>query len=95
METYNGYTNFETWSVKATIDNTQSLYNFFRDWVKEVKTKTTDKNKRISATIDVLKQVMENMKPNTNNPIWGPLINAVIEDHINFREIAEELLGDD
>ena len=92
MATHNGYTNYETWSVIATIDNTESLYNFFQDWIKEIKSETEDKMKRKSATIDLLKKTMENMMPKTNNPIWAPLINAIMADHINFNEIAETLL---
>lgn len=92
MAEHNGYANYETWSVISTIDNTESLYNFFKDWTKEIKSKTEDKNQRKSATIDLIKKTMESMMPKTNNPIWAPLINAVMADHVNFGEIADSLL---
>ena len=94
MSGHNGYTNYETWTVISAIDNTESLYNFFRDWVKEIKAKTDDHIQRKSATIDLLKKTMENMMPKTNNPIWAPLINAIMSDHVNFSEIADSLLGE-
>ena len=92
MATHNGYTNYETWTVISAIDNTESLYNFFKDWTREIKSKTDDDIKRKSATIDLLKKTMTSMMPKTNNPIWAPIINAVMADHINFGEIADTLL---
>ena len=89
---HNGYTNYETWLIAATIDNTESLYNFFQDWVKEIRNTTEDPIERKSKTMDLVRKVIENMKPKTNNPIWEPLINSVITDQINFLEIANTLL---
>lgn len=94
MATHNGYTNYMTWSVASTIDNTQSLYNFFKDWQKEIREKTSDEAERVSATMDILKKVVENMQPSKANPLWGPLLNAVVEDEINFREIAEIMVNE-
>lgn len=92
MATHNGYTNYETWSVINTIANTESLNNFFRDWVKEIKNNAADEVERRSRTVDLLKKVVDSMKPTTRNPIWEPLLNAVTADHINFLEIANTML---
>lgn len=92
MAKHNGYTNYETWSIINTIANTESLNNFFRDWIKEIKSNAKDEIELRSRTIDLLKKVVDSMKPNTSNPIWGPLINAVQADHINFLEIANTML---
>ena len=92
MATHNGYTNYETWSVINAIANTQSLNNFFRDWVKEIKAQAKDEIECRAKTIDLLKKVIDSMKPTTNNPIWEPLLNALTADHINFLEIANTLL---
>ena len=89
---HNGWTNYQTWSVISVLDNTSSLYNFFKDAVKEVKEKYPE-DKRISSLTDILKNVVNNMKPNTQNNIWGPLINAAYES-INFPEIARSMLED-
>ena len=94
MATHNGYTNYMTWSVIATIENTESLYNFFQDWKKEINTKTDNKNERIAATADMIKKVIESMSPSKENPIWGPLLNAVVENEINYREIAESMVNE-
>lgn len=94
MATHNGYTNYMTWSVIATIDNTESLYNFFQDWKKEINAQTDDKNERIAATADMIKKVIESMSPSKENPIWGPLLNAVVENEINYREIAESMVNE-
>lgn len=92
MATHNGYTNYETWSIINTIANTESLNNFFRDWVKEIKNNAADEVERRSRTVDLLKKVVDSMKPTTRNPIWEPLLNAVTADHINFLEIANTML---
>lgn len=94
-EGHNGWTNYMTWSVAATIDNTESLYSFFEDWKKELAERTDDRSEKIIATVDMLKKVMESMAPSRSNPIWGPLLNAVMEDEINFQEIAENMVDED
>lgn len=94
MATHNGYTNYETWTVINAIANTTSLYNFFKDWVKEIKRQSKDEIECRSKTVDLLKKVLDSMKPTTNNPIWEPLLNALTADHINFLEIADTLLKD-
>ena len=90
---YNGYTNYETWSVMVTIDNTQSLYNYFKDMVHETET-ISDEIERKSKIIHITKQTVENMMPKTTNLIWAPLLNSLLEDHINFSEIADSLLAE-
>lgn len=92
--THNGYTNYETWSVISTIHNTESLYNFFNDARKEVKEKFPDEGSQLINMASILRNVLEGMMPNTSNPIWGPLVNAVLADRINLREIAIALLED-
>lgn len=87
---HNGYTNYQTWVVAATIDNTQSLYNFCKEAVKEVKEKN-EEDKRVSALMSILKNMVLSMKPNTNNLIWEPLIANSIES-INYAEIARLML---
>ena len=90
--THNGWTNYQTWTVISVIDNTESLYNFCKDAVKEVKEKYAE-NERISPLISILQNIVKNMKPQTNNNIWGPLINNAYES-INFPEIARSMLED-
>ncbi len=92
MATHNGYTNYETWTVVNAIANTQSLNNFFKDWIKEIKNHAKDEIELRAKTIDLLKKVIDSMKPTTNNPIWEPLISGVMTDHINFLEIANTML---
>ena len=92
MAEHNGYTNYETWTIINAIANTASLNNFFKDWVKEIKSSAKDEIEKRSKTIDLIQKVVESMKPTTNNPIWEPLINAIQADHINYLEIANTML---
>ena len=36
-ETYNGWTNYETWLLALNVDNDQGLYNIARDLIKQTK----------------------------------------------------------
>lgn len=92
MAQHNGYTNYETWTIVNAIANTESLNNFFKDWVKEIKSSAKDEIEKRSKTIDLIQKVVESMKPTTNNTIWEPLINAIQADHINYLEIANTML---
>lgn len=85
---YNGYTNYETWLVAATIDNTESVYNRFQAITKTIKEKYPDETTQVMYLADALKVFMASVKPDSPNLFWQPLMNAVLEDHINFREIA-------
>lgn len=87
---HNGYTNYQTWVVAATIDNTESLYNCFKNAVKEVKEKNPEES-RVSALSGILKNTVLSMKPHTNNRIWEPLLANAIES-INYPEIARLML---
>ena len=89
---HNGYTNYSTWSVSSTIDNVESLYNCFKDAVKEVKTQY-QKDERVPKLARILRNTVESMMPNTNNSIWGPLINNECS-LINYYEIAQHMLED-
>lgn len=87
---HNGWTNYPTWLVVSTFDNVESLYNFSKDAVKEVKEKFSE-DERISQLAHLLKNTVESMAPHTNNMIWGPLINNELQT-INFPEIARNML---
>ena len=94
MATHNGYTNYETWTIMNAIGNTSSLYNFFENLVKECREKTSSPENCKAQVMHITKNVLDSMKPNTNNPYWEPLINGLQEDHINFSEIADHLMED-
>lgn len=89
---YNGYTNYMTWSVMATIDNTQSLYHYFKGVVERCKMETNDIYEQKARVRDALEKLIVSMKPNTTNIIWSPLINCILSDEINFTELTDCLL---
>lgn len=90
-ETYNGYTNYETWTVMLIINNTESLYNFFKKIVEGIK-KSEEKENWIYAAAAAAKHVVEETKPTTNNDIWNQLIMHDLESKINFYEIGQALI---
>ena len=90
---HNGYTNYETWTVANVLANDESLYNFSQALLAETAS-ITDSDKRKVEIIKVLRNLCISMQPNTTNHIWGPIINSVITDRINFAELADTLLED-
>lgn len=93
MDGYNGYANYQTWLVKLHIDNTENLYFFFRDAVKEINKNYYEPYSRIDALEQILKNWLEGIKPKTNNPVWTDLLTSAYT-LIDCREIAECLLED-
>lgn len=85
---HNGYSNFETWTVASVIDNTESMYNRFRHVVRMLRNNYQDETERVNRLADEIKAFIGNMMPNKYNFIWSPIMNDILENKINFREIA-------
>lgn len=91
---HNGYTNFETWTVASVIDNTESMYNRFGHVVRMLRNNYRDETERVNRLADEIKAFVGNMMPNKYNFIWSPIMNDILENKINFREIATLMFDD-
>ncbi len=89
---HNGSSNYETWTIVNAIGNARKLYDFFSDLTKECREKTSDPIELKSSIIKTTYIVLDSMKPATDNQFWGPIMNGVLTDHINYTEIADFLL---
>lgn len=89
-KTYNGYTNFATWTVASVIDNVEEIYQHFQTQAH----KYLDENENDAEMLmfDDIKDYVENNKPAEYNLIWNPIINDVCSSEINYREIAINIL---
>lgn len=90
--TYNGYSNYETWTVVLVITNTESLYNFFKNIVGDIKHAHQDETEQLHAMAESIKWVVEEMKPTTNNDMWNQLLTHTLECRIDYWEAAQALL---
>lgn len=84
MAQYNGWTNYETWCFSTWIDNDESL----RDEMIEQALENDDP---IDSLTDSLKNFIQESMPELKG-VYLDLLQGAI-DEINFREIAENLLG--
>lgn len=79
-ETYNGWSNYETWCVKLWLDNDGWEYD--RSMGRTV----------YSLSVN-LKAMVNDTAPDLGASMFADLLGAAI-DSVNFREIAEGILED-
>lgn len=91
---YNGYKNYETWSVKLIIDNDYGLYSTFKDAVKEMYQNFDNEGERINTLAGIVKNYVQYRMPSPTEHIWSQILNYVLNDRIDFHEIAKCLLED-
>ena len=104
---YNGWTNYETWNWKLWMDNDQGQYEYWANRVQELNAIQlihqtgpyygwqTESDVRLQELADELKQDCESQLEMFDFPTAGPftdILNAGLQS-INWREIAESLLG--
>ena len=80
---YNGWTNYETWSVKLWMDNDNNCY-----WEEIAKD-----YKDVLALARRIREEIEEANPLTEPNMYSQLLNSALEE-VNWEEIAESLLED-
>lgn len=88
--TYNGWTNYATWLVVVHLQNTYSLYHWYRKRVEKIKNSVSSEYQVAAFAADLKKLVYSIGK---NSPMKKDLANS--DWNINYEEIAEELLHED
>ncbi len=88
-KTYNGWTNYETWSVNLWLDNDGAS---FEEEAKQCWDEDSD-----SATYDlskIIQERVEEMNPlNDQNNMFSDLLSAALSE-VNWFEIAEHIIVD-
>lgn len=90
--TYNGYTNYETYVYKLNIDNDSYLYDYYQNLTLQAyEENNQDEQETISCIENALKLDIEEDTPITKG-VYADLLSAAIAN-INFYEIAECLFN--
>ena len=94
MNKHNGYSNYPTWLLASTIDNYESLYNRFHNFIrnKQSTKKPPSRDWMRSKLMHMLQDYAEKSAPRRNNSFWDGIFNDVLKEQINYYEIAELML---
>jgi hypothetical protein len=103
QQTYNGWTNYETWNVALWLSNDEGTYNYTRERADEIKASasehhnvpsiwTEDEAARFELA-DWLKEYVEESAPDLGASMFADLLNAALSD-VDWAEIAENILGE-
>lgn len=98
METYNGYTNYETWAVALWIDNEQSTQEYWAEqaqacWDDATITEfTTREQNAVHRLAEQLKEEHEEAMPEVEG-VWADLLNAAFGS-VDWYDIARTMLGE-
>ena len=99
-ETYNGWTNYETWVCKLWIDNDEGLHNYWIDMAQNIDPAEnpymTPEQNKVHALAEALKdeheQNFHDLLPDSlRASFYSDIMNAAL-GRVNWIEIAESLL---
>jgi hypothetical protein len=107
-DTYNGWTNYETWAVNLWMDHEQGSQEYWREQARAAWKQTGDKTPNQFLThhenararlADVLKDEHDTQSEHpvfkaAEGTVYGDLLNAALSE-VNWFEIAEALLEND
>ena len=98
-EKYNGWSNYETWNVKLWLDNDAGSQELQQEWLQQAKdTPINPVWTREQTTKFTLEKLIEEFVYE-NNPLadqanmYADLIGAAL-GHVDYREIAENIMSD-
>ena len=103
-KTYNGWSNYETWTVNLWLDNERGSYEYWREQTREHRkmaascpqvadgTWTADKAEVFNLA-DQLKEEITAGSPLQASSLYSDLLGAAISE-VNWTEIAEHYLAD-
>lgn len=92
-EPYNGYWNFETYSVQIWIDNEEATQTFWRQRAIQCwEESEEDSDESRCRLARMLKDDVEEWQPDIGNGLYADLLQAGL-DEVNWHELADNLLA--
>ena len=85
---YNGYKNFQTWSISCYISNEESVYFHYQDILKELEA-AEDKAAELAK---ILQQDFTELPENIESP-HREILSAALEE-VDFLEVAKAFIDD-
>ena len=98
-QTYNGWTNYETWNVALWLGNDEGTYNLVREMAQEARESDRATTGYMGATpalvlADALEDMVKTMAPDLGASMFADLLGAALSD-VRWYEIAENILSED
>lgn len=91
--TYNGYTNYETWAVALHIDNDSYTQDYFKDCViTALSDNEGDIDESINCIVNTLEMWLEENTPEVDG-IYADLLNAAISE-VDEYDIAKTMVDE-
>lgn len=92
-ESYNGWSNYETWLVKLWIDNDQGSHEYWGEQAREaIENANFDKDDAVSSLADMLQSEHEEAMPKVHG-VFSDLLNAALGS-VNWQEIARNMVDE-
>src|SRR6266498_3923184 len=106
-DTYNGWSNYETWAVKLWMDNDEGSYHYWQETAREVLDDCEDKhpNQFMNKADNDRSQLAERLKDEHDSEsehpvfkaaegsVYADLLDAALSE-VNWHEIAAALLAE-
>lgn len=102
-QTYNGWTNYETWNAKLWMDNDEGSYRYWQEIAQEcwddagaglnADPSFTQQELAAFNLSDRLKSEFEESMPELGASFWADILGAALSE-VNWHEIAEHLIED-
>jgi hypothetical protein len=95
--TYQGYKNYETFTIAVTLENDEGSYTYWRERAEEIKQETENTGEEVNlsfAIADEIESQFREMAEEANVPEpFGTLLNSAL-DEVKWDEVAGSLLSD-
>lgn len=89
MTTYEGWTNYQTWSYSLWLNKNQELYKYKKELIRQAQRS----HDPVQALAESLEEFIQDSKPELEYGIYKALLNHALTS-IDFHEIAEHELED-